>query len=40
MKSGRLECSTSSALFRVSGERTGKITEFRDEATIPLASES
>lgn len=35
-----LEYSTSSALFTVSGERTGKITEFRDEATIPVALES
>lgn len=32
--------STSSVLFSVSGERTTKITEFRDKAKIPADSES
>lgn len=39
-KPGSLERSTASALFSVSGERTGETAEVRDEATIPAASES
>lgn len=35
-----LKCGTSSVLFSVSGERTTKITEFRDKAKIPADSES